>query len=318
MEIKGNLVVNGNLTPSIKIADSVNTISNGTVVYSNANGVSFGLTGSTMTASIQPVAGVYLSSFIFGDLTTNMGNVGNILNSTSWAQAFLMPQNISCSFLRIPASMQITTNTQGSIASATATASMANYSTFNAVVYSLGTGASSQSLLSVASGSAGYTWQNLISISNSTQASYTQAYSAQANGNGTTITTQYSNSATAYSFVSSLIHSLVSGIRYIDIPFANSLSAGNYWLVQGGSTSTASGGAALSRLGSAMATYFAQYILNVATQTTGVMGSTNLTSGGHAGFASFSTAGGGTVSAIDLSQLSSMTRQVIFQLLRFA
>lgn len=45
----------------IAIADSANTISNSTVVFSNANSISFGLNGSTMTASYQPPS---LSRFV--------------------------------------------------------------------------------------------------------------------------------------------------------------------------------------------------------------------------------------------------------------
>ena len=55
------------------IADSAATITSGTVVFSNANGVSFGLAGSTMTASVNAGGGItesYWMPFPKGNNTT--------------------------------------------------------------------------------------------------------------------------------------------------------------------------------------------------------------------------------------------------------
>lgn len=225
--------------------------------------------------------------------------------SISGAVAFLLPQNGSFSYIRMPVSMS-TNSTTLATTGASLFASAAVFSTWNAVVYALGTGASSNSLQSVASGSAGWTQQNSISVAaNGTQYSITQAISGFAAGAGFTSTTQYSISNTNYSFVTSGIQTLFSGTRWLDINFATSLSAGPYWMVFGFSSSSATNSTGVSAATNALVSYsyhFAMSQLNVAIRP---MGSTNGTASGFWGVASFSTAGGGTTNSLDLSNFTS-------------
>jgi hypothetical protein len=241
--------------------------------------------------------------------------------SISHGVAFRLDQNVSASFIRIPVLMTTGSTTVATLASATATASASIVSTFNAVIYSVGVGASSRSLMSVASASAGFTMLQSISISNSTQYSITLGVSQQANGGGTTRTTQYSISNTNYSFTTQQIVTAFSGTRFIDIPFASSLSPGAYWMVMGISTASAAGGpAGLSVMTNCNVRYSAHYGIAQANVVIGVMGSTNVSSGGPFGAGSFSTAGGGTTSAFPMSAISSSAShgRPYFQLLRSA
>ena len=280
------------------------------------NGISVSTAGSTISVLPQWIS-------FYENMEGMAGSATQTFNaaSVSYAVAFNMPQPVSASFLRIPALLTTNSTTIATMASATASASGEIYSTWNAVIYSLGVGGNSKSLQSVVSGSAGFTFRNSISITNSTQYSITQGFSAQALGAGTTRTTQYSISNTNYSFTTDQIATEWSSNRMIDIPFANSLTPGAYWGIFGLSTSSASAGAAgLAALTNCNVRYSNHYGISQMDLTFGIMGSTNRTSGGLLGAGSFSTAGGGTTNSIPVSAISSnaSNARMYFQLHRSA
>lgn len=294
--------------------NNASTASGTNLFYSAAGELT--LFGSTATIGFS--GRPHISSYV------NIGGLDGVtmtLNgaSVSDAVAFELPSPGSFSFLRIPALMTTLSTT---IASTGATRNVSGeiYSTWNAVVYSMGTGANSRSLQSLASGSAGFTHRNSMSIAvNGTQYSVTQGFSAFAEGAGTTRTTQYSISNTNYSLTTDQIGTEWSSLRFIDIPFANSLPAGEYWLVFGYSSSSATNSA-----GAWTAAYGGKYSNHYGISQTDlafrVMGSTNGTTGGYLGGGSFSTAGGGTTNSIPISAISSRASNVLpfFQLLRSA
>jgi hypothetical protein len=289
-------------------AGSTGTVTTGNVVFVGSSGItlsqSTGAAGSNATITIIGIGNKEtISSWQYpAEINSSSAMAGQ---SVSMAAAFQMPQDGSFSFIRLPASMSTNSTTIATVATANANMSAELYSTWNAVVYSMGTGASSKSLISVVSGSGGFTFRNSISITNSTQYSVTQGFSAQAQGAGTTLTTQYSISNTNWSLVSTAIQSAFSAARYIDIPFANSLTPGPYWLVFGFSTSSATNSASFAAGTQCNVRFTAVHGATQTNQVWGVMGSTNLTTGGLAGVGSFSTAGGGTTSAFDVSFISS-------------
>lgn len=305
------------------------TLSGNTANASTASGTNVvlaatgGLTLSGATGTIWISGPVDNTISFFENMVPFVSNIAETWNGASISHVvyFALPQPGSFSFLRIPALMTTNSTTIATMASATASASASLVSTINAVVYSRGIGANSQSLLSVASGSAGYTFLQSISISNSTQGSYTLAHSGQVQGGGTTRTTQYSVSNTNYSFTTNQIATEFSSNRWLDVPFANSLSPGEYWLVVGMSSTTGSGGAAgLAALSNCNVRYSAHYGASQANLFFGVYGSTNLSSGPQIGGGSFSTAGGGTTSGFPISAISSSASNVrlYFQLIRSA
>jgi fibronectin-binding autotransporter adhesin len=280
------------------------------------NGISVSTNGSTI--SIYPAFQSSYENVEFGGMNSIMSF--NQSSALSHAVAFNLPYPVSASFLRVPVTMSTNSTTIATLASATATASAAMYSTVNAVVYSLGVAGNSQSLQSVASGSAGFTFSQNISITNSSQYSISQGFSAQANGAGTTRTTQYSISNTNYSFTTNQIATEWSGARMLDIPFANSLTWGPYWLIVGISSSSASGGAGLGGMSNCHVRYSGHLGFSATNLSFGIMGSTNMTSGGLLGCGSFSTAGGGTTNSLPVSAISSIASNahIYFQLLRSA
>lgn len=277
------------------------------------NGLSVSTNGSTIYVYPETLSS-YMNMPQWGTSAVTF-NVATISSGV----AFNLPQPGSFSFLRLPILMTMASTTIATLASATATAQMGQTTTWNAVVYSNGVGASSRSLMSVASGSGTWNLSARISITNSTQYSVSLAFSAGVEGGGTTRTTQYSISNTNYSFTSQAF-SEFSTNRFLDIPFANSLKPGAYWMLIGRSTSSSSAGAGLTAMTSWGPRYSAHYAGTEGNMFFGIMGSTNLTSGPHLGAAVFSTAGGGTTSAFPISALSSTASnpKMVFQLLRSA
>jgi hypothetical protein len=253
-----------------------------------------------------------------------VSNIANTLNgaSVSHAVAFALYQPGSFSFLRLLCAQTSGSAVTLTTVAASLSASAQRYSTWNAVVYSLGTGASSQSLVSVASGSCGETILNSISVgADGTSGSYTLAHTYPALGFTTdNISTQYSVGGTVYSFTSNQIASRFTGTRFLDIPFANSLSAGPYWLIFGYSSSSATNSARVSAATSNWAGYSAHYGASQANLYPLLMGGLATSGGGYLGAGSFSTAGGGTTSILPIANISSSASNVrhYFQLLRSA
>ena len=320
--VAGNTTASGNTLNFSGINVTLSGTNNSQIAISapatssivGAAGISISSNGSTIS-----VLNNFISSFENQPFLTPQ-NMTLALASVSHAAAFNLPEPMSASFIRIPVLMTTNSTTIASSA-ASVTGGAAIYSTFNAVVYSLGNLGNAKSLQSVASGSGGFTFSNSISIAtNGTQYSVSQGYSAQAEGGGTTLTTQFSASTSNYSFATTAFTAFTSA-RFLDIPFVNSLAPGEYWLVFGGSTSSAAttGIAALSAVTNCNVRYSNHYGVSQANIAFGVMGSSNVASGGALGAGSFSTAGGGTKNSINLSQISSLASNIrmYFQMLRF-
>jgi hypothetical protein len=301
---------------------SAGTTSNdlNSIVFSNSNGVTFGLSGSTVTASVSVGAGaaVTLSQFtspeLFAPGAAQAFNVS--ANSMSFGNAFILPQAVSFNYVRLLVAMSNAQTTAATLASASATASAAVFHTFNVVFYTFGTGASSEQLQSVASGSAASTFLNSISISNSTQASYTLGITAPVTGGSTFLTTQYSISNTNYSFTSNSIGSLFSGNRMFDVPLNTVLPPGNYWVLAGRSSSSASAGpAGLSNISNNRVDMTGFYLCTQSDISPIPMGVTDPDYAYLAG-ASFTTNGGGTLASLNFSDMTkaASNRRVYFQL----
>jgi hypothetical protein len=316
------------------------------LITNNTSGINFGVPAWLTTADLSQNSSKYagtVSGATNCNVTVNTAGVsvslpfissyenfapGNftsgaaIAASGSVAVAFLIPQPISASILRLFASMA-TNSTTLSTAAASMNGSAQVFSTLNAVVYSLGTGANSQSLQYVASGSTGWTMLNSISLAaDGTSGSYTQGITGYGDGANASQSTQGTIANTNYSFTTGWFSNF-TGPRCLDIPFANSLSAGAYWLLFGYSTSSNSNSARCSNATNCIASISYVYGLScqaaAAIGSIGIMGATNLTSV-HGGAGSFTTVGGGTTNSLPTSAISTITNahRIYFQLLRSA
>lgn len=300
-------------------AGVLSNISSGTLYLAGGNNITLSQNGNSVTISeLQRFERSYEN--LPGDPMTTMSFNGA---SASHALAFKLPYAISASFIRLPAVM-ITQTSATSIASQSSswTGSHCVYSTWNAVVYSVGTGASSNSLISVASGSNGWTYMNSISVANNgTEHSYTIAYSANATGGQVTTSTQYSMTSSSYVFSNGMFSNF-NGNRFIDIDFNNSLDAGVYWLAVGYSSSSASNNTVLSNHCTNVAIRYNQHMgVSAVNSTFGILGVVNNVipgRGSQMGCGSFSTVGGGTTSAFPLSAIVASTSNIrpYFQMLR--
>gem|GEM_PF-5367235 len=291
------------------------TMSGTNIVFGGTNGISLSASSAAGAATMWISGWPHVSFYQNLDVMQN-DTQSNAPGSTSVAVMFEIAAPISASFIRIPGSFLTFTTNQGT--SAASLSASANFGfTFNAVVYSLGTGGSSESLFSVASGSAGATFLNSISVAaNGSQMSITQRMTFPVQGGSTTFSTQYSLSSAQMNFTNTWLSNF-SGRRFLDIPFDNSLSPGRYWLVFGHSTSTATNSTGMSFATGARASYRWHYAQSQISSPFGIAGSSNVTSGGHLGAGSFSTAGG-TTSAFPLSAISSSASMLkcFFQLVR--
>lgn len=278
-----------------------------------------------LVSNIRPIT--YVSSY---ENIPNLASVHTMtLNaaSISHAVAFNLPLPLKCDFLRLPVLMSTGSTTIATVDTSQMNASFALYSTWNAAVYSLGKGAQSKSLFMVGSGSAGWTQSisaTVISgVGEGTRLSQTMGLTGYVEGLQTTQTVTNSSAQSNYGFSSDTMQTNWSSLRFLDINFSNTLSSGNYWLIFGYSTSTTGGGTSSVKISAATAcrVYYSNHYGNSqATAAFGVMGSTNLTSGGLLGCGSFSTAGGGITTALPISAISSSASNVrpYFQLLRSA
>ena len=294
------------------------TASGSNVLFAGSGGITIGgSTGTVVVSGPVPITNsLYINHPLVNSSTVTLNGA-----SISHAVYFNVPNHLSFAFLRFPGSMTTNSTTISTMASASATAQGHIVSTLNAVIYSLGTGGNSRSLQSVTSASVGFTMSHQISVTNSTQGSYSLGVTQRVQDVSTTLTIQYSISNTNYSFTTQQIVTNFSGARYIDLPFAGSLTPGGYWLVAGLSTTTTTQGAAgLAALTNCNVRYTANYAVSQAALSFGEMGSTNLTSNPWMFAGSFSTAGGGTTNSIPISALSSIANQafILFMLARSA
>lgn len=226
---------------------SAGTTSNniGSIVFSNSNGISFGLNGSTITASASGAGAAFASFYQNEPLVLTQTLFGADV-STIYFTPFMLPYNLSASYARFPG-LFTTTQTNLSTLASSMNASAEVYSTYAAVIYSLGTGASSNSLMTVAKASALWTVQNSISVAtNGSEASYTQAITGANSGNVLNFSRSYALSTTVYSFSSANFLNSFTSQRYFDLNFASTLAPGYYWLGLGYGSDSSAGSARVS------------------------------------------------------------------------
>lgn len=185
--------------------------------------------------------GSTLSWFNYPDVVPGMVTT-SLQGSTQYVQPFVLPDACSISYLRFPMSCSaVSTSYATSTAATSYSASI--LSTVWAVVYSLGAGANSRSLTSVASGSAGLSQQWSIAETGSQYTvSFNITFPSEGAGNSTFSTSQALSTAVVQLNTGSL--TAFTGGRYLDIPFANSLAPNAYWIAVGISSTTSTQGIA--------------------------------------------------------------------------
>ena len=216
---------------------NASTASGTNVVFQAA--VNLTIAGSTGTivfsAAPRDVMSFYQNVPAMNATITTTGGGG----SSQIVFPFIVPQDVSASYMRMPVSMSLasTTFTTGAAGYGS---SVAQSNTLWANIYTQGTGASSRSLQWLTSAST--TWAFQISYSG-TASTHSVSYNVTFPGeNGVSSSTQMSSTQASAS-----INEVPAGtsnfqsFRYVDMPFATSLSAGNYYMAIQRSSTTAGG-----------------------------------------------------------------------------
>lgn len=285
----------------------------------NSNSISFGLNSanSVVTASYQPEFNSYFqySPNYIGTTAFTMGG------SSNFVQPFILPFNISASYIRIANSFAFGSTTGGTTANTSLT--LNNSQSIWVNIYTKGVGASSKSLQFLTSGSVSLVFQVRVHIgaaSNNQTVSHNFTYPSSEGAAQGNFATNYNVNAASYNVSTTHLTSF-NGFRWLDIPFAASLSAGDYWMAIAQSTATATSGAiaAMTNL-TARNTYVAVSQINTNVALMGV--SSNMSTAGWLnGLGYWSTnVLGSSSSSIGLASVSTVANQPImpFQLIREA
>lgn len=284
-----------------------------TISFSNLNGISFGTSaGSAITAS---TAETPRSFFAFPDFVQSTISF-QVSGSSSYMQPFFLPYDMSVSYIRMPISGSI----QGSMTAVgtanNVTRGFTLSSTINLGLYSQGVGLSSRSLITYATSSATLIQQATIQAAG-TGSNWSSGHTISYPVEGGTSTTTVTGAATSASFtLQSSQLSNFTGMRFLDIPFATSLSAGAYWMLYGSSSSVSTSGTANL---STVVLLASNFVHSQPNQGVGIIGvATNSSIQFRQGLGSFSTNTIATTSGVALANVSTSASNPIipFQMIR--
>lgn len=221
---------------------STETVS--TLVFSNAGGISFGINGGTITA----FEGAYRSYYENLPIVpaTTLVTLGS---NSMFMMPFILPYDVSVSYIRMPITNQFTSNTIATTNNTTVNFRQTQTFWFN--IYSAGNGLSSKSLQLYTQASAtmvyGITAQQGPSTNNQ---SVSQALTFFGEGFTTnTYTTSYATATTNLAINTNFLTNF-SGFRWMDMPYNQSLASGLWWagIQRSSATATTGGGGNLSNL----------------------------------------------------------------------
>ncbi|CAB4121826.1 Parallel beta-helix repeat [uncultured Caudovirales phage] len=290
----------------------------GTISFADGNGVTFGLNGSTLTASVGGGAATMASYY---------ENIPAIQNSTlqlgtgvsNYIQPFELPYNISASYLRMPVQMTWASTTANTSNSSLSYA-LSQSQTMWVNIYTMGTGASSASLglYAVASNTMAMVMSATYGASNA-QTVFNSISYPLAGGSSTGSASLGSQTAVIWMGTGGLTN--FTGSRMMDLAFNSSLSAGAYWMAVQRSTQSSASTQVSS--GVSNATFQINNIINTqANSAFNAMGVSNAVSANlYLGLGAYSaSATGATTNQIALSLVSSAASQprFPFQLIRLA
>lgn len=273
-----------------------------TVQFNNANNVSFGLNGSTVTASASfasPKVSYFANVPILNNTTTlTMGQ------STSIIAPLIVPEDLTFNYIRLLQSGAVLAASTTAATTGNATFSCGYTKSHNFVIYSRGAGASSGSLQFYFSTQVVENFSNNIACAaNSTQFSYSNRYTFPHSTGVVGFTQDYSSSAVSIN-QNSASATAFSAWKQVDYPMATTLSGGNWWIMYGQSSSTATQSAGTTIGLRNLLTY---NLLAVSQNTLqiGTLGAatTNLI-GMQLGLGSFTTAGGGTTNSLAFTNIT--------------
>jgi len=222
-------------------AQSNHSHGNPTLALTNLNGTTASASnGLTISLSAAAAGGGATLSFFENVPVIHGTQTFNAVSSTMYIYPFTLSQNISVGFIRLPMSGSVAPTTGGVPGANSSISGQMGY-THGFVIYTQGVGASANSLQYFTSTSGTGSFGTTISAgANSSQQTVTVNGSFGQSGAQTNLGTGVSYGVSSGSYVvNSSAVSNFTGPRFADIEFAQSLSAGNYWMGIGRSWSSA-------------------------------------------------------------------------------
>jgi hypothetical protein len=302
-ELRGSFFAAGN---TLTAQNSSGTQNIDAVSFAGAGAISVGVSNGSVVISAAPAPTVSFAANIPAVLSVSTIPVFTNASSTqpSIAVPFNIPNNISFDFVRGLNSVAFNLSIGASTSIAT-TYRAGLTATHNVHIYSFGTGTNSTALQYVASTSASLVSSINVNIS-STSYSVSQGITYPVSNGTSTFSVSYSTVSTSY-IVSTNTLTALTGVKFFDIPFGTSLSAGNYVFLYGVNNSFSTSGSNLTG---------AQIVnqplgLPQANNAVGRFGVANNSSVQmQSVVGSFSTVGGATTDSIPLSAVSSMASHI--------
>ena len=284
-----------------------NSQSTGTVNFANSNNITFGLDGAgTMTASFQntPLFAYANNLYQFNSQTIQPRQ------STSVVFPIFVNNDITFDHMRLPMTVSMGSTTLGTTANTTLSAGVTY--TINAGFYRTGT-ANATSLSSYLTTNAGIT--QTIQVGAGTAGSqYTVSIGLTypQNGTGANATSTFSSSynvSTSNIAISTTGLTAFSGMKHFEMPYNSSLPDDMYWVNLGVSSTTATQG--IAGLSSPLILH-SFWGMSQPNNIWGFFGKANSnTVQNISGIGSFTTAGGGTVTGLGFSNISSSASHVV-------
>lgn len=307
----GNTTVSGstlgisgiNLTLSGTNNSAFNISAPATSSLVGTNGISISTNGSTISIA-REVQSKYWNVPGYNLFT---GTV-RPLASTYVVFPFSVGDNVSFDYLRFMNTINIASTSFASTANTTF--SYNQNVTFNILLYSQNTGASSLSLASISSTSAGLTQSANVAYgsASNTQQLNTYAVTYPISTGTSSFSSSYSTSNISTIAVSTGNYSRFTGLKFLDIPFAGSLTPGMYWMALNASTAFTTQATNLSGIRIVFSTAGITQINN----PMGLFGQVNNASiQVMNGIGSFTTAGGVTTASLGFSNVSSYGSHIV-------
>lgn len=327
-------------------AAGTQTATSGTVVFSNSNGITFGMSNSSViTASHNGITTAALSDHSHGNPTLNLTNLSGTTASNSagftlslsaaapgggaahtysyhmlapWAQATAtvsLGQSTSGVYpFVLPGALsmdRVRMLYSGSVAASSTQATTGNTSLSMSAVTThnlvfYSRGAGASSLSIQYVTSTQQVDQQLVTFSFAVNSTQYSVSNRLTLGTAS-FTKDYSNSAASINYQTSNLTDL-TGARYIDLPAGLSLSQGQWWVAYGRSTVSATQNASISVATRMLVSHNSQIAVTNNTLAIGMIGgNTNSSVGFFFAHGSYTTGGaGGTTSSIPMANVSTL------------
>lgn len=228
--------------------------------------------------------------------------------STFFVFPFQPDENFSADQMRLY--MTISAPSSSFASTANTTFSLNQQETHRWVLYSRNTGASSMSLASVSSGSQSLHYSVNVGYGSASNTRQQHSFGlTYFNSDGSqTFSTIYSTSNVASIVISSASITALTGLKFMDFPFAGSLTPNDYWLAINHSTTITTQATNLSGV------RFVNNIMGVSqlNNAIGAIGVANAASQAiMMGLGSFTTVGGASTESLGFSNISSSASNII-------